>query len=143
MSEKIIIKLTIAGNLDGISIETARWLQGNRHQAIAAIQDSCKPEIIAYSNASDREIDTARLEALAYHEYRAKVLRAQLYGHLQPSSPIASGRPEVNDRRDEPIQLPPIEPPTTTDYLRYSKAERPTETYSGNGRSTSDLLDNL
>jgi hypothetical protein len=129
MTEKIIIKLTIAGNLDGISIETARWLQGNRHQAIAAIQDSCKPEIIAYSNASDREIDTARLEALAYHEYRAKVLRAQLYGHQHPSSP------EVNDRHDELIKLPPIEPPTTT--------EPPTATHSGNGRSTSDPLDNL
>ena len=82
MTQKIIIKLTIAENSDGISSETARWLQGNRHQAIAAIQDSCKPEIIAYSKASDREIDTARLEALAYHEYRAKVLRAQLYGHI-------------------------------------------------------------
>jgi hypothetical protein len=129
MTQKIIIKLTIAENSDGISIETARWLQGNRHQAIAAIQDSCKSEIIAYSNASDREIDTARLEALAYHEYRAKVLRAQLYGHRQPSLP------EVNDRHDDPIQLPPIEPPTTTDC--------PTVTHSGNGRSTSDLLDNL
>jgi hypothetical protein len=119
MTEKIIIKLTIAGNSDGISSETARWLQGNRHQAIAAIQDSCKPEIIAYSKASDREIATARLE----------VLRAQLYGHLQQSSP------EVNDRHDDRIQLPPIEPPTTTDL--------PTVTHSGNGRSTSDLLDNL
>jgi hypothetical protein len=134
MTQKIIIKLTIAENSDGISSETARWLQGNRHQAIAAIQDSCKPEIIAYSKASDRDIYTARLEALAYHEYRAKVLRAQLYGHLQPSSPIASGRPD-NDRHDDPIQLPPIEPPTTTDC--------PTVTHSGNGRSTSDLLDNL
>jgi hypothetical protein len=136
MSDIITIKLTISES-NGISLETARWLQDNRHQAIAAIQDSCKPEIIAYSKASDREIDTARLEALAYHEYRAKVLRAQLYGHRQPSSP------EVKDRHDDPIQLPPIEPPTTTDYLRYSKAERPTATHSGNGRSTSDLLDNL
>jgi hypothetical protein len=143
MSEKIIIKLTIAENSDGISSETARWLQGNRHQAIAAIQDSCKPEIIAYSKASDRDLNTARLEALAYHEYRAQVLRAQLYGHLQPPSPIASGRPEVNERNNEPIQLPPIELPTTTDYLRYSKAERPTTTHSGNGRSTLDPLDNL
>ncbi len=126
MREKIIIKLTIAENSDGISSETARWLQGNRHQAIAAIQDSCEPEIIAYSKASDREIATARLEALAYHEYRAKVLRAQLCGQLQPSSP------EVNDRHDDPIQLPPIEPP-----------DRPTATHSDNGRSTSDLLDNL
>jgi hypothetical protein len=134
MTQKIIIKLTIAGNSDGISSETARWLQGNRHQAIAAIQDSCKPEIIAYSKASERDLNTARLEALAYHEYRAKVLRAKLYGHLQPSTPIASGRPE-NDRRDEPIQLPPIEPPTTTDL--------PTATHSGNGRSPLDPLDNL
>jgi hypothetical protein len=134
MTQKIIIKLTIAENSDGISSETARWLKGNRHQAIAIIQESCKPEIIAYSKASDREIYTARLEALAYHEYRAKVLRAQLYGHIQPSSSIASGRPD-NDRHDEPIQLPPIKPPTTT--------EPPTATHSGNGRSTSDLLDNL
>jgi hypothetical protein len=134
MTQKIIIKLTIAVNSDGISIETARWFQGNRHQAIAAIQDSCKSEIIAYSNASDRDLNTARLEALAYHEYRAQVLRAQLYGHLQPPSPIASSRPD-NDRHDEPIQLPPIKPPTTT--------EPPTATHSGNGRSTSDLLDNL
>jgi hypothetical protein len=126
MTQKIIIKLTISENSDGISSETARWFQGNRHQAIAAIQDSCKPEIIAYSKASEREIYTARLEALAYHEYRAKVLRAQMYGHLQPSSP------EVNDRHDDPIRLPPIEPP-----------DLPTTTHSGNGRSTSDLLDNL
>jgi hypothetical protein len=124
MTEKIIIKLTIAGNSGGISLETARWLQANRHQAITAIQDSCKPEIIAYSKANDREIDTARLEALAYHEYRAKVLRAQLYGHLQLSSPL--------ERNDDPIRLPPIEP-----------QKRPTTTHSGNGRSTLDLLDDL
>ncbi len=127
MNEKIIIKLTINGSSDGISIQTARWLQGNRHQAIAAIQDSCKSEIVAYSKASDREIDTARLETLAYHEYRAKVLRVQLYGHLQPSLPIASS--------SDAIQLPSIEPPTTT--------EHPTATQNGNGRSTLDLLDNL
>ena len=121
MSEKIIIKLTIAGNSDGISLETARWLQANRHQAIAAVQDSFKPGIIAHSKASERDLNTARLEALAYHEYRTKVLRAQLYGHLQPSLP--------SDRNDDAIQLPPSELPTTTQ--------------NGNGRSTLDLLDNL
>jgi hypothetical protein len=126
MNEKIIIKLTINGNSDGISIQTARWLQGNRNQAIAAIQESFKPEIAAYSEASSQEIDTARLEALAYHEYRLKVLQAQM--NLQISS---------TDRLDDTVQLSPFKQPAIRDLTSA------TDNGSSNGRSTLDLLDNL
>ncbi len=127
MTEKTTIKLMITGEIGGIYLKTTKWIQTNRYQIIAAIYDLFKPEIIACSGASERDLNTARLEALAYHEYRAKVLRAQLYGHLQPLSP--------SERSDDPIQLPPIKPSTITD--------RPTATHNGNSRSTVDLLDNL
>jgi hypothetical protein len=124
MTEKITIKLTIAVSSDGISIETVRWLQGNRDRAIAALQDSCKPEIIAYSNASDRDLNIARLEALAYHEYRAKVLRAQLYGHLQPSSSL-------------------IDLPTTTVGTAPIPEHHTHPNHNGKGKSPLELLDKL
>jgi hypothetical protein len=88
MTEKITIKLTIAGDADSLAIKTARWLQRYRHRAIAVIQEACQPEILAHWAASTEDIDRAKLEALAYHEYCANILCAQLYGqrHTPPSS---------------------------------------------------------
>jgi hypothetical protein len=88
MTEKITIKLTIAGDADSLAIKTARWLQRHRHRAIAVIQETCQPEILAHWEASTEDIDCAKLEALAYHEYCANVLCAQLYGqrHTPPPS---------------------------------------------------------
>ncbi len=90
MTEKITIKLTIAGDADSLAIKTARWLQRHRHRALAVIQEACQPEIVAHCTASKEDIDRAKLEALAYHEYCANILCAQLYGQRHTSPPIDS-----------------------------------------------------
>jgi hypothetical protein len=122
MTEKIVVKLTIAGESDGMLIRTARWLQRNRHEAITAIQNSCRPEIVAYSAASNNDINQAKLEALAYYEYRANVLRAQLYAAGQLLPPI----------NPHPVEQLPID--TTRVNSNGS---------STNGSSTLDLIDDL
>jgi hypothetical protein len=118
MTEKIVIKLTIAGESESMLIQTARWLQRNRHEAITAIQNSCRPEIAAYSKVSNQDINKAKLQALAYYEYRANDLRAQLYGTGQSSPPIYHHQVE---------QLPIID----------------TTRVNSNGNSTPDILDTL
>jgi hypothetical protein len=123
MKEKIVIKLTIAGESDSMVIQTARWLQRNRHEAITAIGNSCRPEIVAYSAASNNDINQAKLEALAYYEYRANVLRTQLYATGQLLPPINTGTV---------AQLPIIDP------IRINSNGSST-----NGNSTLDLIDDL
>jgi hypothetical protein len=132
MSETITIKLTITGESDGILLETAQWLQKNRDRAIAAIQESFKSDIAIYSQASDEQIYSARLEALAYHEYRAKVLHGQVYGDRQSvltTQPKRVDR-ECVDRAEQLEQHPTIDPALVVDN----------ETLS-NGRSSLTIIE--
>jgi hypothetical protein len=133
MSESLTIKLTITGDLDGISLETGQWLKRNRDRAIAAIQESFKPEIAISSQASNEQIYLARLEALAYHEYRANVLRGQLDGDRES---VLKTQPKCVDRAEQLEQTPTIDPALVVERETLAN-ERPV-TIAG-----SDPLENL
>jgi hypothetical protein len=134
MSDTITIKLTINGESDGISLETGQWLKRNRDRAIAAIQESFKPEIAISSQASDEQIYLAKLEALAYHEYRANVLRGQLYGDRES---VLTTQPKCVNRAEQLEQTPTIDPALVIDRETLSNGRSPL-TIVG-----SDPLDNL
>jgi hypothetical protein len=122
MSETITIKLTFNGESDGISLETAQWLKRNRDRAIAAIQESFKPEIAISSQASNEQIYSARLEALAYHEYRANVLRGQLYGDRES---VLKTQPKCVDRAEQLEQIPTNDPALIIDPETLSNGKSP------------------
>jgi hypothetical protein len=110
-------------------MKTARWLQCNRHEAITAIQNSCRPEIAAYSKVSNNDINQAKLEALAYYEYRANVLRTQLYGYQQSS--------QIN-QHDGVTQSQKVEQSPTI-----PNSSVPSNGSSTNGSSTNGNLTNI
>jgi hypothetical protein len=122
MSETITIKLIIDGDLDGISLETAQWLQKNRVRAIAAIQESFKSDIAIYSQASDEQIYLAKLEALAYHEYRANVLRGQLYGDRES---VLITQPKCVNRAEQLEQTATSDPALVIDCETLSNGKSP------------------
>jgi hypothetical protein len=122
MSNTITIKLTINGESDGISLETAQWLKTNRDRAIAAIQESFKPEIAIFSQASNEQIYLAKLEALAYHEYRANVLRGQLYGDRES---VLITQPKCANRAEQLEQTATSDPASVIDRETLSNGKSP------------------